>query len=87
MILILKLIFILLRILFKSKEAIIMELLAKDQQLATYTNTIKKVKIKNSDRRFWVALSKIWPGCYCSAGDRYPLAPKRFQRLLEMDFP
>jgi len=61
MLLILKLIFTLIRTLFKSKEFLIMELMAKSQQLSVYENTIKRVKLKNTDRKFWVTLSRIWP--------------------------
>ena len=61
MILILKVIFTLLHVLLKSKGDLLIELLAKNQQLHIYNNTIKRVRLRNSDRKFWVALSSMWP--------------------------
>ena len=61
MIFILKLIFTLISLLFKSREFLVLELMAKNQQLALYANTIKRVKLRNADRSFWVVLSRLWP--------------------------
>ena len=61
MIFILKLIFTLIRVFLKNREALIIEVMAKNQQLAVYERTIKRVRLKNNDRKFWVSLTRIWP--------------------------
>ncbi len=55
-----KLIFELFRLLFRRKQDIILENLALRQQLAVQRRSIKRPKIKNTDRIFWVWLSNIW---------------------------
>jgi hypothetical protein len=55
-----KLIFELLRLIFRSKQNIALENMALRQQLAIQQRSIKRPKINNSDRLFWVWLSKIW---------------------------
>ncbi len=46
--------------LFKSRQELILENLALRQQLAVQQRCIKRPKIKNTDRIFWVWLSRIW---------------------------
>ena len=46
--------------LFKSRQNLILENLALRQQLAVQQRSIKRPKIKNTDRIFWVWLSRIW---------------------------
>ncbi len=55
-----KLIFELLRLIFRSKQNIVLENLALRQQLIVQQRSIKRPKIKNTDRVFWVWLSRIW---------------------------
>lgn len=55
-----KLIFDLLRFIFRSKQDIVLENLALRQQLAVQQRSVKRPKIKNRDRIFWVWLSNIW---------------------------
>ncbi|MHC4281203.1 MAG: integrase core domain-containing protein [Planctomycetota bacterium] len=55
-----KLIFEFLRLIFRSKQGIVLENLALRQQLAVQQRCIKRPKIKNTDRIFWVWLSRIW---------------------------
>ena len=55
-----KLIFEFLRLIFRSKQSIVLENLTLRQQLAVQQRSIKKPKIKNTDRIFWVWLSRIW---------------------------
>ena len=55
-----KLIFEFFRLIFRSKQDIIIENLALRQQLAVQQRTVKKPKIKNRDRIFWIWLSNIW---------------------------
>ena len=55
-----KLVFEFLRLIFRSKQDIILENLALRQQLAVQQRSIKRPKIKNADRIFWVWLSRIW---------------------------
>jgi len=55
-----KLIFKFLWLIFRSKQDIILENLALRQQLAVQQRTVKRPKIKNRDRIFWVWLSIIW---------------------------
>ena len=49
-----------LRLIFRSKKSIVLENLALRQQLAVQQRNIKRAKIKNTDRIFWVWLSRIW---------------------------
>jgi len=55
-----KLIFEFLRLIFRSKQGIVLENLALRQQLAVQQRSIKRPKIKNTDRIFLVWLSRIW---------------------------
>ena len=55
-----RLIFEFLRLIFRSKQGIVLENLALRQQLAVQQRSIKRPKIKNTDRIFWVWLSRIW---------------------------
>ena len=55
-----KLIFEFLRLIFRSKQGIVLENLALRQQLAVQQRNIKRPKIKNTDRIFWGWLSRIW---------------------------
>ena len=55
-----KLIFEFLRLIFRSKQDIVLENLALRQQLAVQQRSIKRPKVKNTDRIFWVWLSRIW---------------------------
>ena len=55
-----KLIFEFLRLIFRNKQDIILENLALRHQLAVQQRCIKRPKIENSDRIFWVWLSRIW---------------------------
>ena len=55
-----KLIFEFLKLIFWSKQGIVLENLALRQQLAVQQRSVKRPKIKNTDRIFWVWLSKIW---------------------------
>jgi putative transposase len=55
-----KLIFELFRLIFRSKQDIVLENLALRQQLAVQQRSIKRPKIKNIDRIFWSWLFKIW---------------------------
>ena len=56
--LIVKPIFAILRLVFKSRNNIILENLALRWQLAIQKRNIKKPKLNNSVRIFWVWLSK-----------------------------
>jgi transposase InsO family protein len=55
-----KLIVEVLRLIFRSKHDIVLENLALRQQLAVQQRSIKRPKIKNTDRIFWTWLSRIW---------------------------
>jgi putative transposase len=55
-----KLIFELFRLIFRSKQDIVLENLALRQQLAVQQRSIRRPKIKNLDRIFWAWLFKIW---------------------------
>ncbi len=55
-----KLIFEFLTLIFRSKQGIVLENFALRQQLAVQQRSIKRPKIKNTDRIFWVWLSRIW---------------------------
>lgn len=59
--LIAKLAFELLRLIFKSRQGLIIENLALRQQLAVQQSRIKRPKLDISDRLFWVWLSQLWP--------------------------
>jgi len=55
-----KFIFELLRLIFRSKHDIVLENLALRQQLVVQQRSIKRPKIKNRDRIFWIWLSRFW---------------------------
>ena len=55
-----KFIFGLLRLIFRDKHDIVLENLALRQQLVVQKRSIKRPKIKNADRIFWVWLSRFW---------------------------
>jgi hypothetical protein len=55
-----KLIFECLRFIFRSKQDIALENLALRQQLAVQQRSIKRPKIKNSDRIFWIWMARFW---------------------------
>jgi hypothetical protein len=46
--------------LFKGRQGLILENLALRQQLAVQQRSIKRPKINNADRLFWMWLSRIW---------------------------
>ena len=54
------LIFEFLRLLFRGKHDIVLENLALRQQLIVQQRSIKRPKIKNRDRIFWIWLSRFW---------------------------
>lgn len=43
-----------------AKRKLILLVTVQHQQLAVYKRTVKRPKIKERDRIFWVLLSKIW---------------------------
>ncbi len=49
-------------LLFHSRASLIVENIALRQQITVLKRGTSKPKIKNRDRLFWVALSKIWDG-------------------------
>jgi hypothetical protein len=55
-----KLIFEFIKLIFRSKQDLVIENLALRQQLTVQQRSMKRQKIKNSDRIFWVWLSRIW---------------------------
>jgi len=55
-----KLIFECLKLIFRRKQDIVLENLALRQQLAVQHRSIKRPKVKNSDRIFWIWLSRFW---------------------------
>ncbi|MHC4213096.1 MAG: integrase core domain-containing protein, partial [Planctomycetota bacterium] len=55
-----KLIFEFIRLIFRSKQSIVLENLALRQQLAVQKRSVKRPEIKNADRIFWAWLSRFW---------------------------
>ncbi len=49
-----------LRLIFRSKHDIVLENLALRQQLVVQQRSIKRPKIKNTDRIFWIWLLRVW---------------------------
>jgi hypothetical protein len=49
-----------LRAVLTSRRSLALESLALRQQLAAYTRTQKRPRLKSGERAFWVALSKVW---------------------------
>jgi putative transposase len=47
---------------FRSHESLRLENIALRHQLFVYQRTIKRPKLRPSDRLFWVWLSRLWPG-------------------------
>jgi transposase InsO family protein len=60
MISMLKLLFLTLKALFGARGDLIVENLSLRQQLIVYQRSVKRPNIKNTDRIFWVWLSRIW---------------------------
>jgi hypothetical protein len=50
-----------LRAVFTSRRSLALENLALRQQLAAYTRTQKRPRLKPGEKAIWVALSKVWP--------------------------
>ena len=48
------------KVIFKSKDDLVLENLALRQQLSAYHTKGKKPKLANIDRLFWVALKQVW---------------------------
>ena len=46
--------------LFRSRRKLVLENMALRQQLVIQQRSIKRPKINNSDRRFWIWLSRLW---------------------------
>ena len=57
-----RLIFEFLRLIFRSKLDVVLENLALRQQLVVQQRSIKRPKINNIDRIFWIWLSRFWNG-------------------------
>jgi putative transposase len=55
-----KLLFEFLRLIFRSKRNIILENIALRQQLTVQQRSIKRPKLNNIDRLFWIWLSRLW---------------------------
>ena len=47
---------------FRSHDALRLENMALRHQLAVYQHTVKRPKLRPSDRLFWSWLSRLWPG-------------------------
>lgn len=47
---------------FRSRRDLTLENLALRQQLAIYERTVRRPKLKASDRLFWTTLSRLWHG-------------------------
>jgi putative transposase len=45
---------------FKSRDVLLLENLALGQQLAVLLRKHPRPRLKNSDRLFWVTLSRLW---------------------------
>jgi hypothetical protein len=54
------LLFALVRSVFVSRRALVLENLALRQQLAAYMRTCKRPRLRTADRVVWVWLSKLW---------------------------
>jgi putative transposase len=60
--LIAKLIFELIKLIFRDRTDLVLENIALRHQLAVLERNNNKPKLKKSDRFFWTWLSRIWPG-------------------------
>ena len=47
---------------FRSHDSLRLENMALRHQLAVYQHTVKRPKLRPSDRLFWAWLSRLWPG-------------------------
>ena len=57
---IIKAIYLLIRAFLISRLSLAAEILALRQQVAVYTHTVKRPKLRTRDRIFWVWLSRLW---------------------------
>jgi hypothetical protein len=46
----------------RSRIYLSLELVALRHQLAVYTHTVHRPRLRPTDRLFWVWLSRLWPG-------------------------
>jgi hypothetical protein len=67
-------------------------LLLRQQLVVLRRKSPKRVRLWNIDRLLLVSLYRLYPSLFgrdhhCPAGDRDPLAPMRFPRLLALEVP
>jgi hypothetical protein len=48
--------------LFQSRWAMHLQILALQHQVAVYTQTVHRPRLRTTDRIFWTWLSRLWPG-------------------------
>ncbi len=53
--------YLLLRAFVISRASLVAENLALRQQLSVLEHSVKRPKLRQRDRRFWVCLSRLWP--------------------------
>ena len=73
-------------------EQIALENLALRQQFGVFQRTVRRRKIRPTDRLFWICLRKIWKGMQirlgdCPTPDGARLATEMFQTLLAPIIP
>ncbi len=59
---VLRVLAVLIRAFLSSRTALAAENLALRQQLAVLKRSVKRPKLRNRDRLFWVLLSRVWKG-------------------------
>ena len=55
-----KIIFWILKLIFKDRKNLFLEKLALRQQLVVQQRSITRIKLRNQDRFFWSLLSQLW---------------------------
>ena len=77
---------------FKARRELALENVALRQQLAVLRRSVKRSRLSNVDRGFWVLLRRIWTDWgerprHRETSDGRPLAPLWVQTILDLEEP
>jgi putative transposase len=66
--------------LFQSRWAMHLQILALQHQVAVYTQTVHRPRLRTTDRVFWAWLSRLWPGWHKALAFVQPRTVTAWQR-------